>query len=66
MTESSRTAFGTTLQRLADDDPDRAAVTCSGSTLTRSELLDGILRVAQRLAELGVGQDDLVTVVLPN
>ena len=42
------------------------AVTCAGVTLTRGELEARSNRKARQLAALGVGQDDIVTLALPN
>ena len=52
--------------RLAESDPDAPAVTCAGRTLTRIELDSSTNRLARVYAELGVGQGDYVTIVLPN
>jgi bile acid-coenzyme A ligase len=65
MTETG-TPFAETLRKLAEEDPDHPAVTCAGVTLTRRQLLEGAQRLAQHWVDLGVGQDDLVTIALPN
>ena len=51
---------------LAEQDPDRPAVTDAAGTLTRAELDRRSNRLARAYAGLGVGQDDLVTIGLPN
>ncbi len=66
MNEPNETAFGTQLVRLADLDPDRPAVTCLGTTVTRRELVLRTQRLAGHLAELGVGPGSTVTIGLPN
>ena len=58
--------IGTVVGWLAARDPDRPAITHEGRTVTRSELDRRTNRLARAYAELGVGQDDLVTVGLPN
>ena len=58
--------IGTAVSWLAERDPDRPAITHEGRTLTRSELDRRTNRLARAYADLGVGQDDLVTVGLPN
>ena len=59
-------SFPARLESLAQADPDRAAVTCAGTTLSRRELQSAGTRFARRLADLGVGEGDFVTVALPN
>ncbi len=54
------------IARLAKQAPDRPAVTFEGRTLTRRELHLSSNRLARAYQELGVGQDDLVTLALPN
>ena len=56
----------TQVSRLAAQDPDAPAVTCSGRTLTRRELDLSTNRLARAFAERGVGVGDYVTIVLPN
>jgi bile acid-coenzyme A ligase len=56
-------------RRLADHvatDPDHLALTDEQRTLTRAELEALANRTARALASKGVGQDDLVTIALPN
>ncbi|BBY95062.1 AMP-dependent synthetase [Mycobacterium gallinarum] len=56
----------TQFSALAESEPDAPAVTCAGRTLTRRELDASTNRLARAYAELGVGQGDYVTIVLPN
>jgi bile acid-coenzyme A ligase len=56
----------TQFSRLAEADPGAPAVTCEGRTMTRRELDASTNRLARVYAELGVGQGDYVTVVMPN
>src|SRR5687768_2953709 len=56
----------TQFSALAESDPDAPAVTCAGRTLTRIELDTSTNRLARVYAELGVGQGDYVTIVMPN
>jgi bile acid-coenzyme A ligase len=58
--------IGTAVRWLAEQDPDRPAITHEGRTVTRRELDLRSNRLARAYAELGVGQDDLVTIGLPN
>ena len=58
--------IGTQFSLLAEQSPDEPAVTCEGRTLTRGELEASSNRLARAYAELGVGQGDYVTIVLPN
>ncbi len=46
--------------------PDRVAISHEGETITWSELEWETNRLARVYAELGVGQDDFVTIALPN
>jgi bile acid-coenzyme A ligase len=59
-------SIGRALTWLAEQDPDRPAVTDDVTRLTRRELDLRSNRLARAYAERGVGQDDLVTVGLPN
>ena len=59
-------SFPSRLESLAAADPDRPAVTCAGTTLTRRELQSASTRLARELGELGVEQGDFVTVAVPN
>ena len=51
---------------LAAQHPDRPAPTFEGRTLTRLELEQRTNRLARAYQHYGVGQDDLVTIALPN
>lgn len=59
-------AIGAALRWLADRDPDRPAITHEGRTVTRAQLDRRTNRLARAYEASGVGQDDLVTVALPN
>ncbi len=59
-------SFPHRLAQLADEDPDRLAMTCAWETITRAELVSRANRLARELAGLGVGLGDLVTIALPN
>ena len=59
-------SFPQRLQDFAVADPNRPAVTCAGTTLTRAELEASGNRLARDLAARGVGNGDFVTVALPN
>jgi bile acid-coenzyme A ligase len=50
----------------ADRDPNRPAITIGDRTVSRAELEARANRRARALAALGVGQDDFITVALPN
>lgn len=58
--------IGTAVGWLADQEPDAPSITHEGRTVTRSELDRRTNRLARAYAEMGVGQDDLVTIGLPN
>jgi bile acid-coenzyme A ligase len=51
---------------LSEQDPDRPCITHEGRTVTRLELEKRTNRLARAYADLGVGQDDLVTIGLFN
>lgn len=59
-------SIGSAVSWLAGRDPDRPAITHEGRTITRAELDRRTNRLARAYAELGVEQDALVTVGLPN
>ncbi len=59
-------AIGTAVRLNAEAYPDRPAITCGDETITRGELERRTNRLARAYEELGVGQDDLVTIALPN
>jgi bile acid-coenzyme A ligase len=46
--------------------PDRVAIDHHGKSLTWAQLEARTNRLARAYAELGVGQDDFVTIALPN
>lgn len=50
----------------AERAPDRPSITFEGRTITRSELDRRTNRLARAYQQLGVGQDDFVTIALPN
>lgn len=54
------------LRRLAERDPERPAVTDPERSITRAELERTTNHLARAYQRLGVGQDDLVTIALPN
>ena len=58
--------LGQILAHHASRDPHRPALTAAGQTVSRAELELRTNRRARALAELGVGQDDFVTIALPN
>ena len=58
--------YGRRLTVLAEDDPDRPAITCAGQSLTRGELESAANRLARDLAAGGTELGDMVTVALPN
>jgi bile acid-coenzyme A ligase len=58
--------ISTQVSQLAAAAPDAPAITCCDVTLTRAELDASTNRLARAYAELGVGQGDYVTIVLPN
>ena len=60
------TSFVARIQKHASTDPDRPTVTCGDLSLTRAEFVTQAGRLAARMAELGVGQGDTVTIGLPN
>ncbi|MEV6981102.1 AMP-binding protein [Sphaerisporangium sp. NPDC051017] len=64
--ENAVLPIGDQLGRLAAEKPDAPAVTCGAVTITRGELESSTNRLARAYAELGVGQGDYVTIVLPN
>jgi bile acid-coenzyme A ligase len=59
-------SFPARLRALAAERPDAPAVTCSGVTLTRSELESHSTRLARELQSHGVGSGSFVTVAVPN
>jgi bile acid-coenzyme A ligase len=59
-------SYGRRITQLAELDPDRPAVTCGPSTLTRRQLEQRANRLAHDLLERGVEVGDMVTIALPN
>ncbi len=59
-------SFGAAFTMRAQREPDRAAVTCDGRTMTRGELESLSNRMAREFERLGVGEGDYVTLGLPN
>ena len=59
-------SFPALLRSLAAEQPDAAAVTCAGTTLTRSELQSAATRLARELQGHGVTTGNYVTVALTN
>jgi len=58
--------IGQALGRLARENPDLPAITVAGSSVTRDQLERRSNRLARAFGAAGVGQDDLVTIALPN
>ena len=58
--------IGAVVRLLAERDPARPAITCEGRRVTREELERRTNRLARAYETLGVKQDDLVTIALPN
>jgi bile acid-coenzyme A ligase len=58
--------IGEILTQIADQDPDRPAVTCGDRTVTRGELEANANRLARAYESMGVTAGQLVTVSLPN
>ena len=58
--------FHDVVDRVADETPDRPAVTGPERTLSYAELATNSRQIAVGLRALGLGPDDLVTVQLPN
>jgi bile acid-coenzyme A ligase len=59
-------SYGERLRRLTADDPDAPAFVFEETTLSRAALDTGSNRIARALAEEGVREGDLVSLVLPN
>ena len=59
-------SYGRRITHLAELDPERAAVTCGQSTLTRRQLEQRANRLARDFLERGVEVGDMVTIALPN
>ena len=58
--------IGQALGRLASENPDLPAITVAGASVTRDQLERRSNRLARAFGAAGVGQDDLVTIALPN
>ena len=58
--------IGVAVRVLADRQPERPAITCAGETVLWRDLETRTNRLAHTLEWLGVGQDDFVTIGLPN
>jgi bile acid-coenzyme A ligase len=63
---ASGTPFPVRLAELAAAEPDRAALTCEGTTLTRAELESATNRLARDFQARGVRPGDFASIVLPN
>jgi bile acid-coenzyme A ligase len=59
-------SYNRRLTSLAEQDPERRAITCGDKSITRSELESAANRLARDLLEGGAAQGDMVTVALPN
>jgi bile acid-coenzyme A ligase len=58
--------YGRVIADLADEDPDRPALTVDDATWSRRELDDGAVRTAHSFAAMGVTQGSLVSLALAN
>lgn len=59
-------SYGRRIDCLAEQDPDKPIITYEGRTVSRLEFSRSTNRLARAYEKLGVGQDDFVTIVLPN
>ena len=59
-------SIGRIIGSLAQQQPDQPAITCEGRSVTWQELEKRTNRLARAYQRLGVAQDDLVTIALPN
>jgi len=59
-------SYGRQLTSLAEQDPDRLAITCGEDVITRAQLESQANRLARDLAAGGTGEGDMVTIALPN
>ena len=59
-------SYSRRLTSLAEQDPDRRAITCGDRGITRSELESASNRLARDLLEGGAAEGDMITVALPN
>lgn len=62
----SEMSMAAAIRHFAAEDPQRPAITFEGRTITRAELDAASNRLARAYAALGVGQDAVVTIALPN
>jgi len=62
----SETPLGVLIGTLAQEDPDRPAITCEEDTISRAELEARTNRLARAYGDLGVTRDSFVTIGLPN
>jgi bile acid-coenzyme A ligase len=63
---SDETPLGVLVGKLAQEDPDRPAITCEKDTISRVELEGRTNRLARAYGDLGVTPDSFVTIGLPN
>jgi len=66
LTATGPRGLGWLLSHQAARDPDHPALTFAGETWTRGQLDRMANRMARALAARGIGQDDLVAILLPN
>ena len=59
-------SYSRRLTDLAEQDPDRPAITCGDKSVTRGELESAANRLARDLSSGGVRFGDMVTIALPN
>ena len=59
-------SYGRRITQLAEQAPERPAVTCGEATLTRLQLEHRANRLARDFLERGVEVGDMVTIALPN
>jgi len=66
LAESPVEPYVRTMRRLADEQPDKVAITCEGETITRAGLEARSNRFARVMASRGVRVGDFVVTALPN
>ena len=59
-------SYSRRLTELAEQHPERPAITCGEQSLTRSELESAANRLARDMAAGGAGEGDMVTIALAN
>jgi bile acid-coenzyme A ligase len=59
-------SYSRRLTSLAEQDPDRRAITCGDQSITRSGLESSANQLARDLLEGGAAEGDMITVALPN